>query len=63
MPHVPQFCESVVVSVQPLAQGAAPEGQLQTPPLQLLPAGQALKHVPQLALSVALTTHTPLQDS
>lgn len=61
VPQAPQLVGSDVRSTQPVAQGGAPLGQAQALLTQLEPAGQTMPQFPQLALSLAGTTHKPLQ--
>jgi hypothetical protein len=48
---------SVASSVHEPLHEASPEGQVQLPPPQVAPLGQAMPQAPQLAESVASATH------
>jgi hypothetical protein len=56
LPQLPQL-RFVLTLVQMPLQSALPGGQLQVPPTQLAPEGQAFPHAPQLVLLVLASTH------
>ena len=58
--HPPQWFTSLVSSTQTFAHKLSEPPQLQVPPEQMPPQGWL--HPPQLALSVLMSTHTPLQS-
>jgi len=52
VPQVPQFVESMLVSVHVVPQSSVGAGQVQAPLSQVWPAGHIVPHTPQLAVSV-----------
>jgi hypothetical protein len=48
---MPQFAGSLFKSAHVAPQAIWPNGQSQTPPMQICPIGHAVPHVPQFAVS------------
>ena len=61
-PQPPQLAPSVAVRTHAPLQRVDPVGQVQRPPTQVVPLGQALLHAPQLAPPVWVFTQRPLQS-
>jgi hypothetical protein len=63
-PQPPQFAASLAMSTQVPSHSVRPGPQvvLQTPLLQVVPAGQTMPQAPQFALSVAVSTQRPPQS-
>jgi hypothetical protein len=57
LPHVPQFIESMFVSVQVPPQFVVGDGHVHAPLAQVWPLGHAVPQAPQFALSVIVSTH------
>jgi hypothetical protein len=61
VPQPPQLARSVCVLTHCPPQSVLPDAQAQVPVAHVLPAGQALVHVPQYAALLFRSTHAPLQ--
>jgi hypothetical protein len=63
VPQAPQLAPSKFGSMQPAAHASCPAGQetVQWLAVHTLPALQALPQLPQLALSLVVSEHLPLQ--
>ena len=61
-PQLPQLFGSFETFVQVPPQLRVPDGQVQTPPTQLVPAAHRRQEDPQLFTSVERSTHVPWQQ-
>jgi hypothetical protein len=60
LPQAPQFWTSWETDLHTPSHEVCPGGQVQRPPLQILPDAQMLPHPPQLRGSAAASTQDPL---